>query len=265
MGFVTIVVCIKQVPATNEVKIDPATGNLIRDSVAGVMNSFDKNAVEEAVRLKEKTGARLVALSMGPPQFRETLREALALGCDEAFLLSSPAMAGADTLATAYVLAKAIEKVGEVSLALFGRHAEDADTGQVGPLVAEMLALPQVTFARNLELTDDGCARVVRQIDQGEETILVKLPAVITVTCDLNSPRYPLPVNIMKAAKKEVPVLTEKELGCDPERIGLKGSRTLVSRIFAPVRPPLSARMLTGSPREAAGQLADSLSQKIVI
>lgn len=256
----TIVVCIKQVPASNDVKIDPATKNLVRDNVEGVMNPYDKNAVEEAVRLKEKTGAQVVALSMGPPQYADTLREALAMGCDEAVLLSSRALGGADTLATAYTLAKGIEKLGGADLVLFGRHAVDADTGQVGPITAEFLGIPQVTFATELTLLEDGWAEVRRLCENGQERVRVKLPAAVTVTGEINTPRYPTPIKIMKAAKKEIAVYNETDLGCDPDRIGIRGSRTIVTSVFAPPKPDRATVMLTGSAEEAAQGIAGILA-----
>ena len=260
----TIVVCVKQVPSSNDVKVDPVTKNLLRDSAEGMMNPFDKHAVEAALQLKAKTGSKVVALSMGPAQFADTLREAIAMGCDEGMLASSRAFAGADTLATAYVLCKAIEKIGDVELVLFGRHAVDADTGQVGPLVAEFLGLPQATFAKGIELLDGGFVQVTRLLDKVEETVKVKLPAVITVTSELNTPRYATPLKILKAASKDIPVLNENDLGCDSERIGMRGSRTIVTNVFAPPKRNRSATILEGAPDEIAKKLVDALLRKSV-
>ena len=256
----TIAVCVKQVPASNDVRIDPITKNLVRESVEGIMNPYDKNAVEEAVRIKERTGCNVIALSMGPPQYGESLREALAMGCDDAFLLSSRALGGADTLATAYTLSKGIEKIGGADLVLFGRHAVDADTGQVGPITAEFLGLPQVTFVTRLELRDDGWLTADRLAPRGQETVRVRLPAVVTVTGEINTPRYPAPIRIMKAARRDIPVYNEQDLGCDPERIGIKGSRTVVTSVFTPPKPDRSTVMIEGSAEEAARRLAGILS-----
>jgi electron transfer flavoprotein beta subunit len=260
-----IVVCVKQVPASNDVEIDPVTKNLRRDSAEGVMNPFDKNAVEAGLTLREKCGGRVLALSMGPPQFMDTLREAVAMGCDEAVLLSSRALGGADTLATAYTLAKAVEKIEHVDLILFGRHAVDADTGQVGPLVAEFLDLPQVTLAKDLDTAEEGWLAVTRLLDKSEEKVEVRLPAVVTVCAELNKPRYPTPIRIMKAARLGIPLWNENDLACDPERIGLQGSRTVVSSIFAPPKPERAAEMLGGPgglAGEAAARLVDILINK---
>jgi electron transfer flavoprotein beta subunit len=251
----TAAVCIKQVPATNDVRIDPVTKNLVRDSVEGIMNPYDKNAVEEAIRLKERTGCRVVAVSMGPDQFKESLRESLAMGCDDAILLSSRAFGGADTLATAYTLCKGIERIGGADVVLFGRHAVDADTGQVGPIAAEFLGLPHVTFVTQLEPQDDGWLLVNRLSSAGQETVRIKLPAVVTVTGEINTPRYPAPIRIMKAAKRDIPVYNEQDLGCDPERIGIKGSRTVVTSVFTPPKPDRGTVMLKGSAEDAARQL----------
>ncbi len=243
---VLIVVCVKQVPASNDVRIDPVTNNLVRDSVEGMMNPFDKHAVEAALTVREQAGGRVVALSMGPRPFMDTLREALALGCDEARLLSSRALAGADTLATAYALAKAVERLGPVDLVFFGRQAVDADTGQVGPIVAEFLNRPQATLVKKLELRPDGHLVATRLLGRYEETVRVRMPAVITVAAEMNTPRYPTPLRIMKAAKADIPVLDENDLDCDPGRIGLKGSRTVVDRVFAPPQPNRHVEMLGG-------------------
>ena len=261
----TIVVCIKQVPPSNDVKIDPATKNLVRDFQDGIMNPYDKNAVEAALQLKEKTGDRVVALSMGPLQFTDTLREALAMGCDDAVLLSARAFAGADTLATGYVLAKGIEKIGDVRLILFGRHAVDADTGQVGPIVAGLLGLPQATFVRHWEMTNENSLRVTRLLEKSEETVKITLPAVITVTGELNTPRYAVPIRIMKAAKAEIPVYNEQDLNCDLDRIGIAGSPTIVTSVFAPPKSERTAIILTGEADKAAQRICALLDQKKII
>ncbi len=253
-----IVVCIKQVPAEGDVKIDVVTKNLARGNAVGVMNPYDRHALEAAVGLKEKYGAKVVAISMGPPQFSYTLREALAKGADEAFLLSSPAFAGADTLATSYVLAKAIEKLGHVDLVLLGRHAVDADSGQVGPIVAEYLDMPQATLAKGLEMAGANHIKVTRLLDSEEETVKVKLPAVVTVTEFLNKPRYALPLNIMQAAVAQISILNEKDLECDPQKIGMSGSRTQVTSVFAP--PKSSAQMLPSD--QAAPTIAGILRKR---
>ncbi|MHC1719860.1 MAG: electron transfer flavoprotein subunit beta [Clostridiaceae bacterium] len=252
-----IVVCIKQVPDTVDVKIDPVTKNLDRTNIVGVINPFDKNAIEEAVRLKEKHGGEITVVSMGPPQTNESLREALALGCDNAILLSARELGGADTLATGYTLSRAIEKIGAVDIVLFGSHAVDADTGQTGPIVAENLGYRQITFVSKVEI-EDGYVFASRTLENGVQKVKAKLPVVLTATKELNKPRYATPIKIMKAAKKEITVWNHLDLECDMDRIGLKGSPTAVTEIFEPRRDN-KINMLKGSPEEMAKELVNKL------
>ncbi|NMC57373.1 MAG: electron transfer flavoprotein subunit beta/FixA family protein [Eubacteriaceae bacterium] len=253
-----IVVCIKQVPDTVDVKIDPKTKNLDRTNIKGVINPFDNNAIEEAIRIKEKHGGNITVISMGPPQTNDSLKKALAMGCDDAILLSAREFGGADTLATGYTLARAIQKIGDVDIILFGRHAVDADTGQTGPIVAEFLSLPQITFARSIEISD-GYVYASRLLESSTQKVKVKMPVVITVTKELNTPRYASPLNIMKAAKKQITVWNHIDLQCDIERIGLKGSPTAVKEIFEPVRNKINTIIIKGCPEEAAKEFVDLL------
>ncbi len=256
-----IVVCIKQVPDTVDVKIDPKTKNLDRTNIKGVINPFDNNAIEEAIRIKEKHGGSITVVSMGPPQTSESLKKALAMGCDDAILLSSKELGGADTLATGYTLTKAIEKIGDVDIVLFGSHAVDADTGQTGPIVAEFLGFPQITFASSIEIKDEY-VYASRLLENSTQKVKAKLPVVITATKELNKPRYATPINIMKAAKKQIIVWDHKDLGCDEERIGLKGSPTIVKEIFEPQRKKINTIILTGKPEEIAKEFVYLLCQK---
>lgn len=252
-----IVVCIKQVPDTVDVKIDPVTKNLVREGITGVINPFDKNALEEAIRLKEKQGAKVTVISMGPPQFKESLREALAMGADEAVLLCDRAFAGADTLATAYVLNQAIKKIGQPDIVFFGKHAVDADTGQVGPIVAEMLGLVQATYVTKVTVEEDKI-QVERLLEDSKESLELKLPAVLTVAKELNEPRYPTPLKIMKAARKEIAGWGKEDLGADPAQIGMRGSPTQVLDIFSPQRSK-EVKMLSGTLEEIAQDLFNHL------
>lgn len=252
-----IVVCIKQVPDTVDVKIDPVTKNLDRSNIVGVINPYDKNAIEEAVRIKEKHGGEITVISMGPPQTNEALREALALGCDNAILLSARELGGADTLATGYTLSSAIEKIGDVDIVLFGSHAVDADTGQTGPIVAENLGYPQITFVSKVEIEDEYVL-ASRQLEDGVQKVKVKMPVVMTATKELNEPGYAKPTRIMKAFRKDITVWNHIDLGCDLERIGLKGSPTAVTEIFEPKKDN-EINMLKGSPEEMAKELVDKL------
>lgn len=256
-----IVVCIKQVPDTVDVRIDPKTKNLDRTNIKGAINPFDNNAIEEAIKIKEKHGGHITVISMGPPQTNDSLKKALAMGCDEAILLSSRELGGADTLATGYTLAKAIEKIGNVEIVLFGRHAVDADTGQTGPIVAEFLGFPQITFASSVEIKD-GYVYASRLLENSTQKVKVKIPVVITAAKELNKPRYATPINIMKATKKQITVWNHIDLNCDENRIGLKGSPTIVKEIFEPQRKKINTIMLKGKPEEIAKEFVHLLCEE---
>ncbi len=239
-----IVVCIKQVPDTTNVRINPKTNTLMREGVESIVNPFDEYALEEALRLKDQAGAHVTVVSMGPPQAMAVLREALARGADDAFLVSSRAFGGADTLATSYTLAMAIKKAcgGETpDLVLFGKQAIDGDTAQVGPGVSEFLGVPLVTYVKSITLLK-GCGEtgvspsfaVTTIMDDGEHVIEGKFPAVMTVLKEASVPRFAPLAGAMRAAKTEIAVLDEKSIAADPIRIGLKGSPTKVVTIFPP-------------------------------
>ncbi len=256
-----IVVCVKQVPDTTEVKIDPQTNTLIRQGVPSIVNPFDKNAVEAAIQLKEKHGGKVTVISMGPPQAKDALKECLAMGADEAVLVSDRAFGGADTLATSYTLAAAIRKIGNVDLIICGKQAIDGDTAQVGPEAAEHLGLPQVTCAAKIEV-EAGKARVEREHEEGYEVIEAQLPLLITVVKSINEPRFPTVKGTMKANRKEIPVWTVEELTVDPAKLGLKGSPTQVRRIFTPQQRTQGEIIQADTAREAVlalmGKLADA-------
>jgi len=233
---VKIAVCIKQVPETTEVKINPETNTLIREGVASITNPFDEFALEEALLTKEKVGGEVHVLTMGPPQAIEVLKNALAVGADKVYLLSDRAFAGADTLATAYTLAKTIEWIGGVDLVICGKQAIDGDTAQVGPGIATRLGIPQLTYVAKVKEIDPANKKIVveRMLEVGREVVQSSLPVVITVIKDINEPRLPSLLGIKKAAKVQIPTLTAKDIPVDPNRIGLKGSPTWVSKIFSP-------------------------------
>lgn len=262
-----IVVFIKEIPLSNNVKIDPKTNNLIRGDEQGRINPYDENAIEAALQLKEKYGGTVTIVSMGPESFKMSLREALAMGCDEAILLSSRAFAGSDTLATAYTLAQAVRKMGEVDLMFFGLQAIDADTGQVGPLVAEELALPQVTSVDEIrEINEtDKTIDLVRSTETEREVIRTSYPMVISVGDEINEPRYQSPLNIKYATKKKIKVWDEKDLACEPERIGIPGSPSIVTDTYIPQEAARQVRMLDGTPQEAAEKLIAILREKHIL
>jgi electron transfer flavoprotein beta subunit len=259
-----IVVLIKQVPDTTEVRLDKRTGTLIREGVPSIINPEDKNALEEALKLKGAIGARVVALSMGPPQAEDALREALAMGADEAILLTDRAFAGADTWSTASTLGQALRKIDNLDLILAGRQAIDGDTAQVGPQVAEYLDIPQVTYVRELAL-DNGKVRAKRALEDGFEEIEAKLPALLTITKEANEPRYPAAGAIIRAYREqEVTIWNTEDIKADPGTVGLKGSPTQVKRSFTPP-PKEPGQVITGAPAEAAKDLVAILRGKNII
>jgi electron transfer flavoprotein beta subunit len=233
---VNIVACIKQVPETTEVRVDPRTNALIRDGVKSIVNPFDENAVEAALQLKEAVGGKVTTLCMGPPQAQEALRYTLAMGVDEAILLCDGAFRGSDTLATSYTLAAAVKKIGDVDLILCGKQAIDGDTGQVGPGLAERLGVPQVTFAIGLEAGENGKLRARRVLDDFFEVLEVKLPAVVTVVKQLNEPRYPSMKNVLKAKRAQITTWTLDDLGADATQTGFDGSPTQVIKVWPPTK-----------------------------
>ncbi len=264
-----VIVCIKQVPDTTNVRINPETNTLVREGVASIINPFDVYALEEGIRIKERHGGTVTVLTMGPPQAAEALREAISLGADEAVLVSDRAFAGADTLATAYTLAVAIRKLGEIAVGavaagpvdiiLMGRQAIDGDTGQVGPGVAENLGIPHITDIRKIEQIADGRIVVERLLEEGYARLATSLPVVLTVVKEINEPRLPSLKGKLAARKKEIPVLKAAELGADAERFGLVGSPTQVMKIFTPPKPS-GGKKFTGEPAETVGALLAELA-----
>ncbi len=257
--------CVKQVPGVSEVRIDPKTNTLVREGVLSIINPNDRNALELALILKEEHKVEVIALSMGPPQAEEVLREALAMGIDKAILLSDKAFAGADTLATSHTLALAIKKVlkefdsEENYLIICGAQAVDGDTGQVPPELAEELGIPQITYVQNLLLSEDKI--IVERKFRATEIVVIetKLPALISVLIDINKPRYPSMAGIMKAYEKaNVIYFDSMALNADSSKIGLNGSMTEVKKIFFPERK-VNPIMLEGSTEEVVRKLCQYL------
>jgi len=229
-----IVVCAKQVPDTNEVKIDPVKGTLIREGVPSILNPDDANALEAALALKDQNeDTEVIVVTMGPSQAQYMLRECLAMGADSAILLSDRAFGGADTWATSHTIAAAIKKIGDVDLILAGRQAIDGDTAQVGPQVAMRLGLPAVTYVQHIDIEGDT-AKVQRQLELGYEVIELKLPCLLTAVKELGEPRYMTIAGIMNAYEKEITLWGREDLGLDPAECGLKASPTRVFRSFTP-------------------------------
>ena len=257
------VVLVKQVPDTMNVRIDPETGTLMREGVESIVNPFDLYAVEEAVRLKERLGGKVTALSMGPPQAETALREVIAMGVDEAVLVSDRAFAGSDTWATSYVLATALGKMGEVDLILCGKQAADGDTAQVGPGIAAWLDLPQITYVRKIEQIDGKHIVAERLLETGYEVIDAPLPCVLTVVKEINEPRFPTLRGKIAAKKAQIVTWNASDLNADRRKIGLDGSPTRVVKVFT---PPARAtgEILTGDPERVATELVEKLKDAVL-
>jgi len=249
-----IIVCIKQVPETQEVRLDPVTHTLKREGIAAIINPFDLYALEEGLRVKESQGGTVTVLTMGPPQAEAALREALGFGADAAVLLSDKAFAGADTWATALTLARAVEKLGGADLILCGKQAIDGDTAQVGPMLATILDLPYVAWARKLSFREDGNLTVERLLDHGYDAVETHLPALVTVVREINEPRIPSFKAKLKAKKAAIPVWGLADLGLAANEVGLSGSFTQVVKVFPPPARGKS-EIWTGAPEELAARL----------
>jgi len=253
-----IIVCIKQVPGTADVKIDPEKNTLIRQGIKNIINPLDSYALEEGVRLKERYGGKVTVITMGPPQAEDILREAISTGADEAILLSDAAFAGSDTLATSYTLSMAIRKIREYDLVIAGRQTLDGDTGQVGPELAEMLELPFVAYVSKIEEVNDNSIRVQRLVEDGHEVIDMPVPGIITVVKEINVPRLPSLRGLAKAKSIKIPAWNAEAIGIDESSAGITGSATRVKKIFFPKREH-HGLILEGTP----GNQVDSLVQKI--
>jgi electron transfer flavoprotein beta subunit len=254
-----IAVCIKQVPDTNEVRIDPKTGTLIREGVPSIINPDDKNALEEALGLKERLGGTVTVVTMGPPQAETALREALGMGADRAILVADRAFAGADTLATSRALAAAMRRL-EFDILLAGRQAIDGDTAQVGPELAEHLDLPQVTYVEKVDV-DGKSLRIRRATEEGHEEVTVGMPVLLTAIKELNTPRYMNMVDIFASGSKAVEVWTAADLGVDKALVGLSGSPTRVKKSQA--KDAKRAGITVNAPaKEAAERVAYILREK---
>lgn len=253
-----IIVCIKQVPGTNEVKMDPVTNTIIRENVPAIINPFDTYAIEEAVRIKEKIGASVYGISMGIPAAKEMLREAVALGIDKGILMTDRKFAGADTLATAYVLSKGIEKLGEFDFIICGKQATDGDTAQVGPSLARMLNIAYATDISKIIEIKNNKMQCLKITDDGYEEIEIKLPALITVVKEINMPRLPS-IKSMKTAKKSmIEIAAFEDVKADKKSTGLKGSPTQVRKTFVPVHEANNI-LIEGTIEEKADKLSEIL------
>lgn len=262
-----IIVCAKQVPDTNEVKIDPVKKTLIREGVPSILNPDDANAIEEALKLKDQDpSVHITVVTMGPPQAKDMLIECLAMGADEAVLASDRALGGSDTWATSNAIHAAIKKIGDFDIIFGGRQAIDGDTAQVGPQIAEKLNIPQVTYVEEFKIDEDKkTITVKRALEDGYEIIKVKTPCFLTCIKELNAPRYMNIGGIYDACKKEIPTWSAKDLGVTDKEVGLDASPTNVYRSFTPV-PKGKGTMLEGEDeKDIAKKLVTNLKAKHVI
>ncbi len=252
-----IVVCIKQVPDTAEVRINPETGTLIREGVPSIINPFDMHAIEAGLQIREKIGGKITVLTMGPPQAETALRDAISMGADDAILLSDRVFAGSDTWATSFTLSKAIEKLG-ADIIICGKQAIDGDTAQVGPETAEFLNIPHISYVRKLEDVSQNGIRVQRLMDEGYDIIESSLPVLMTVVKELNEPRLPSLKGKMAAKKAVIKKWGQADILADENDLGLKGSPTQVKNIFTP-EARSGRKMLEGKPEEQVDALIQEL------
>ena len=259
-----IIVCIKQVPNTTEIKIDPVTNTLKRDGVPSIINPDDKSAIEAALQLKETNGATVTVISMGPPQAEKALREALAMGADEAFLITDRAFGGSDTLATSTIIAAAIDKLG-YDLVLCGRQAIDGDTAQVGPQISEHLGIPQITYAAGLSYNEEtGALTVKRQFEDRYQTLQVSGMCLVTMLSTMVKPRYMNVWDIVSQDEKEVGRITNQDLQLEKTVCGLSGSPTKVKASFTKqLDKTVETKELP--PEEAAKTILAALQQRHLI
>ncbi|MBP7462444.1 MAG: electron transfer flavoprotein subunit beta/FixA family protein [Candidatus Delongbacteria bacterium] len=254
-----IIVPIKQVPETSEVKMDEKTGTMIREGVISIINPLDLYAIEEAILLKEQMGGEIIVVSMGPAKAIEAIKEAIAMGCDEGYLVSDRKFAGADTWATSYVLAKAIEQIGSYDLILCGERATDGDTGQVGPGIASFLNLPVISYVSELQVQDDQI-QAKRLVENGYEVYQSPMPVLLTVVKEISYPRLPTLRGKQKAKKIQVPVWDNQQLKLEEQFLGLNGSPTRVVKIFHPKITRQGERLVVKTEEEVSAA-ADRIVQ----
>lgn len=260
-----IIVCVKQVPDTTEITINPETGTLIREGVPAILNPDDANALEQALQIKDKDpDTEVIAMTMGPMQATEALQECIAMGADEGILLSDRALGGSDTWATSNALVAGIRKIGDFDLVFAGRQAIDGDTAQVGPQIAEKLGIPQITYVQEMEMTDQGLV-VKRALEDGYEKLRVKMPCLLTAIKELNTPRYMSIRGILKAAHADIKVWSADDIGVDHDIVGLNASPTNVFRSFTP-KPKGAGMTVPGdTPKEKALNLMKEMRAKHIV
>jgi len=259
-----IIVCIKQVPDLASIRLDPETGSIIRKDVPSIINPNDKNAIETALTIRENHGGTVIALSMGPDQAEEALREALGMGVDEAVLLSDVRFAGADTWATSYTLGLAIKKMALYDLIVCGIEALDGMTAQVGPQLAEFLDIPQLTYAVNITL-ENSKVKIRQKLGDLDRILEAPLPALVTVAREINEPRIPAVDAVLEAYEKDITVWRAVDFPGEEDNFGLKASPTRLGKMFTPETARGKAEILEGTPEETAGKLVEILKEKGMI
>lgn len=253
-----IVIPIKQVPETGNVKMDEKTGTMIREGVESIINPLDLYAIEVGIKIKEQFGGEITVLSMGPQKAMEAIREAIAMGCDQGVLISDRKFGGADTWATSYTLSQAIKKIGQFDLILCGERATDGDTGQVGPGIASFLDLPLSTFTSEIVYIDERVMRVKRLVEGGYELLELPLPCLLTVVKEISDPRLPTLRGKQKAKKIDIPIWGPDDIEADPSNIGLKGSPTRVVKTFHP-QVSRNGKKLVARDTESINKAVDEL------
>ncbi|MCK4993980.1 MAG: electron transfer flavoprotein subunit beta/FixA family protein [Candidatus Omnitrophica bacterium] len=261
-----IVICIKQVPDTTDIRINPDDNTLIRAGVVSIINPFDMYAIEEGLRLRDRFEGKVTVVTMGPPQAEAALREAISLGCDQGVLLSDRAFAGSDTLATSYALAMGIKKLGDIDVIICGKQAIDGDTAQVGPGISVWLDMPQATYVKKIEEVKEAKGkktfRLERMVEEGHEILEIPLPCVLTVVKEINEPRMPSLKGMMRAKKAEIIKWTAEDVKADEKKIGLNGSPTQVVKIFSPPSR-VGGQVLHGDPEDVVTKLRELLKGEI--
>lgn len=264
--MLNILVCVKQIPDVDLVKMDPETGNLVRDGVPSLMNPLDTNALEAALQIKERFGGKLTAITMGPPTAADVLRESISVGADEAVLVSGRGFGGADTLSTSYSIAKAAEMLGSFDLIFAGKETLDGATGQMASQLAERFDCSQISCCIEIESIENGVVRAKRQLDSGVQTVEAKLPCLITVEKAGFIPRLPRLNSWLQSKNAPITVLDENNItGLDPQLIGVPGSGTIVPKIYPPQLPEPGQILNEGSITATVNKLVDLLEERGVL
>lgn len=259
-----IIVCLKQVPESLDVRIDPETKRIVREGVKSIINPYDTYAIEEGIRLKERFGGEVISISMGPPQAEEALKEAIAMGVDDGVLLTDKKFAGSDTLATSYTLSCGIKKIGNFDIIICGRETLDGSTGQVGPEVAEFLNIPYVTYVSKIENISEDVMECVRLMEDHYEKVKVKLPVLITVVKEINEPRIPSLKGLLKAKKAEIKKLTAEQIGGNEKFFGQDGSPTRVVDVWTQELKK-EGKVIEGEAEDLAEEIVKQLKEMGVV